>query len=454
MARAAGSLLVAALLVTGCASWPDQSIGQTHILVHRDGYPLTDQGEIIGDTDFSTQTMPALLRAVDDHVRAARDRGAVPRILIYAHGGLTGHVKGLRDIGRLVSPETRTLRGTDYFPVFINWDSSVDDTLKDDLFEVRHGERNPFVVTGYLTSPFRIVARLLDSLTGGVSALAFMIDNWWETRGERLRENERPDERTGRWYQTAWTWPTKIVTWPLIAGYGKGAWDMMLRRIDQMFSFDVAGTRRKGAARALFEQVREKTRVAGTWELPGSGPQPIELVLAGHSMGAIIVNRALAEFPGTRFDRIVYMAAADSIEDFRRSVVPYLRQHETTRFYSFSLASKDEGTEGSPSNWAPLLPDGSLLVWIDQFYEPGLTVDHRRLGRWRNLVHLWLDPAEPALCQRINLIKFPGEAGDPREHGDFNDDGPLQRMLAIAEREAWREQCPECLHQPPQPCPR
>ncbi len=453
MARVPASLLFAILVLAGCAAWPERPIPQPHVLVHRDGYPLTDQGKILDDAAFA-KVLDALVATVDAHVRAARERDAVPQILVYAHGGLTGHVDGLRDIDRLVSPQPGPLRGTDYFPIFINWDSSIDDTVKDDLFEVRHGERNPFIVTGYLTSPFRIVARLLDSLTGGVSAVAYMIDNWWETRAEPPRENERLDDRAGRWYETAWTWPTKVVTWPVIAGYGKGAWDMMLRRIDQMFSFDIQGTRRKGAARALFDRIRDRTRVPGTWNVPSTGPQPVTLTLAGHSMGAIIVNRAVAEFADVQFDRIVYMAAADSIEDFRRSVVPYLRQHEATRFYSFSLASKDEGTEGRPSSRFPLLPDGSLLVWIDQFYEPGLTVDHRRIGRWRNLVHLWLDPADPPLCERIHLIKFPGEPGDPREHGEFNDDGQLQRMLAIAEEDDWRDRCPECLHKPPQMCSR
>jgi len=101
-------------------------------------------------------------------------------------------------------------------------------------------------------------------------------------------------------------------------------------------------------------------------------------------MGTIILNR-VARDTKIDFANIVYLAAACSIEDFSTSVLPYLREHTNTRFYSLSLHPVAEAGE-----WyllaGDLVPRGSLLMWLDNFLMNPVTEQERTLGRWRNLL--------------------------------------------------------------------
>jgi hypothetical protein len=78
------------------------------------------------------------------------------------------------------------------------------------------------------------------------------------------------------------------------------------------------------------------------------------------------------------------LAAACSIDDFSSSVLPYLREHTNTQFYSLSLHPVAEAGE-----WyliaGDLVPRGSLLIWLDNFLMNPVTEQERTLGRWRNL---------------------------------------------------------------------
>jgi hypothetical protein len=157
----------------------------------------------------------------------------------------------------------------------------------------------------------------------------------------------------------------------------------------------------------------------------------------------MVVNKILKAFPTIGFKRIVYLGAAASIEEFRDSVGPYLARHGAGRFYAFSLANRSENQE---SNAFDLVPRGSLLVWIDQMLEPGLTATGKRVGRWRNIEHLKLDAANPEdadLCSRLSFIKFPPQGDYPQRHGDFNDGQHLETVMRMVE---GRLGCPGCAH--------
>src|SRR5205807_7605742 len=92
-----------------------------------------------------------------------------------------------------------------------------------------------------------------------------------------------------------------------------------------------------------------------------------QITLVGHSMGAIVLNELVrrSTTEGVHYDNIVYMAAACSVRDFQRSVVPYMQRHTTTNFYNLCLHPVNEVRE---RHAADLVPRGSLLVWIDDMY--------------------------------------------------------------------------------------
>ena len=100
----------------------------------------------------------------------------------------------------------------------------------------------------------------------------------------------------------------------------------------------------------------------------------------GHSMGTLILDSIITFYPFP-YKRVIYMAAASSIEDVKFSIYPYLRTYDDTKFYMFNLSRGDEARE------TMLFPfeRGSLLVWIDSYLERVNRPDQLRFGRQRNL---------------------------------------------------------------------
>jgi hypothetical protein len=146
-----------------------------------------------------------------------------------------------------------------------------------------------------------------------------------------------------------------------------------------------------------------------------------QITLVGHSMGAIILNRVVRDTK-IEFTNIVYMGAACSIEDFSTSVLPYMRQHTNSQFYSLSLHPVAEAGEVC---WmaADLLPRGSLLIWLDNFLMNPVTEQERTFGRWRNLFRtsatgepvikrFFDNPDSESLKLRLHFRAFSVGAGD------------------------------------------
>lgn len=208
------------------------------------------------------------------------------------------------------------------------------------------------------------------------------------------------------------TLPVKYVVSSLIDGLGKGAWDDMLRRtetaypgrIEEWLTNRVAEVQAEQSANSASQndasmsprQSKKKKKRLERYEAAGlpaffamlpdirttNGTIP-QITLVGHSMGAIILNRVVRDMK-IEFTNIVYMGAACSIEDFSTSVLPYMRQHTNSQFYSLSLHPVAEAGE---LTWmaADLVPRGSLLIWLDNFLMNPVTEQERTFGRWRNL---------------------------------------------------------------------
>ncbi len=142
-------------------------------------------------------------------------------------------------------------------------------------------------------------------------------------------------------------------------------------------------------------------------------------------MGTMVLNewlrRDILESKEQLYSNIVYMAAACSVRDFSRSVVPYLQQHKQTNFYSLMLNPTAELLERRRGYDIP--PRGSLLVWLDDFLaEPQAPLD-RTFGRWDNIIPA-IDVIPKEIRGQVMLKAFalaPDDSTDygPQEHGQF-----------------------------------
>jgi len=146
----------------------------------------------------------------------------------------------------------------------------------------------------------------------------------------------------------------------------------------------------------------------------------IRLDLIGHSMGTIVINDAYRECPNLAARNIVYMAAACSIRDFQVSTGRYIDKNPRVNFYNLCLHPRAE-LEESHAWGTPVR--GSLLVWIDEFFQSPESFGDRTLGTFENAVIAYkLLPQ----TSHVRLKAFPFEAdqtspgvGVPRNHGDF-----------------------------------
>ncbi len=197
--------------------------------------------------------------------------------------------------------------------------------------------------------------------------------------------------------------PSKLLVIGAFSGAGSEAWGVMLRRVEMMFHHENSyqpgvGSAKFSAGSSHYNETNPDTRRSSS---TGVGALAVLLreiesrqksgrlgpvTLIGHSMGAIVSNRALAEFPSINYQRVVYLAAAASVIDTHTSVVPYLQAHPQTHFHNVCLHPRAEELEGSWSQrwWGEFVPRGSLLVWIDDLLNNPRTLQERTMGSFEN----------------------------------------------------------------------
>ena len=390
---------------------------------------------------------------------AAHAAGADPqkrRLVVYIHGGLNTPRGTLERVNRLLAPMTED----GYFPIFVNWRSSLVSSWFEHLLYVRQGEDwgwwgvpfAPFFLThdvarAVIRAPFvwtQEVMRLFNTFPGYKSAGQEKADEIGDelvrgwNGGAPAVPSATPiardrDVRTGVEVGTSFTswlltFPFKLVSGPFVDAFGQPAWEVMSRRVHLLL--DSGGEPREGKAATRRPQLLQfSARLARFQREEAALGRDWELVLIGHSMGSMVANGLLLE--GTRtpaaatprvaeFDRIVYLSAACSMRDWEEAVVPYLLRHGQSRFYLVALNDKAEDGE---RNAYDLSPRGSLLDWIDAFLvRPMAPLDHTA-GRFHNFL-LAYSRIEADLRSRIHVREFGlGDGFDgkgPQKHGEFD----------------------------------
>lgn len=190
----------------------------------------------------------------------------------------------------------------------------------------------------------------------------------------------------------------------------------------------------------------------------------VSIMMIGHSMGAIAINELVSTYRDLPYRDIVYMAAAASIRDTRRAIEPLLLLHEKLRFYNLMLHPINDARD---RYYAGAVPGGSLLLWIDEMYEPALTPEDKTFGYWPNAKaarHLYWTKAKnddgadylirEHMLYRIFNRKKAGckddacEPANPTGHGDFNQDEMCFWRPAFwgAAETIWRERYRDLPH--------
>ena len=470
--------LLALLLLGGCAS--GQIIGpREHILLSdARGRPL-DPAVPARQREPMSCGFDSQLNGLFSSMKAyfGEKPSRPPKITIFIHGGLNNPKSTVRRAASLYD----VIKRDGAYPVFVNWDSSLWNSLGHHYFFVRNGRWNPDAATW--TSGIVFFADFVRALgripvTTYQQGVEHVIRNWrmkfspserpWNKRYCALRQEYEGEpekalavsaqrKRDSEWggFKATLSFvlkiPFKFLSAPFLDAFAPSAWNVMERRTTLLFEDEeqleeTRSTGREDKCRhegslAVFLRRLQDEMEAYCAERPSQGTideqgRPVsgkdegppgscvEVTLIGHSMGAIVLNKILERHPELPARNLVYMAAADSIASYQKAAWSYLRRpgNENTDVYHLLL---DDFSEIREAYVWDLVPRGSLLVWIDEFLTNPETPWDRTAGRLSNLA-LTLDSTPADLQDRINVKVFGSgkrsRCEGPLSHGDFDGD--------------------------------
>lgn len=347
-------------------------------------------------------------------------------IVLFTHGGLNlldGSVERSAEHTKLIKGDSNS----SIYPIYINWISGPFATYGDHLGRIRHGEVSSFAwASSIVYLPTDIGLSLVNApkswIVTGVHSVKSVFSSFDENTWGYYT-NQKPESIWRSLGSATWwglTSPFKLATTPFAYTVGRPAWDMMKRRIqtlfhkplefngDQINSCDQYYAKKEGTGSlAIFlhelSEFIKKEKTSYT------------VTLIGHSMGAIVSGEVIDRFPEIKFKNIVFMAAASTIKDYIQKVKPYLEKNTETHFYNLSLHPKAEDKEITAKGF---MPSGSLLVYIDQFYDDPNTQLDRTFGRWDNIKHMEETLRTKNTNTHFKIFSF-GD-NEPKKHGDFS----------------------------------
>jgi hypothetical protein len=389
--------------------------------------------------------------------------GNTRQVMIFVHGGLNDPTDTLQSATNLIAAIQ-----TNAYPIFVVWNSGLGSCYWDHLCRIRQGRVEPNCFWRIVTCPAYLLVDIGRGITrtpvvwyyqcrNDMSLLAdtfsisqkltpeqklnnlknlSLFSESGTPRTQSLNISLGPDHIDDHWCDRALrvtayclTWPFKLLTAPLIDAMGKAAWENMSRRTQTAFctpkyysspsSTNTPVTIGKPSDAGLslfFNDLDTFLHTAGT---------NCELTIIGHSMGAMIINKALRQTPSLTIRNIVYMAPACSFRDFQTSVLPYLHANPQTQFYCLGLHPRNERRE---MHWyyGEVAPLGSLLAWIDNYYTLPKIVPDLTLGSFDNLYDCAASLPTNVLSQ-LHFKFFPTYCdtnypeGNPQYHGAFSE---------------------------------
>jgi len=432
-------LAAAALLLCSCSAPVISKASMTKIIaVDPDGnpvlYPYRDNDRIVSPHEYTYELQ--LDRMIAD-IRASGRK----KILIYVFGGMN-----FVDDTVINSEELyKTIwNHSDYYPVFINWESSLLEAYMDHLFYIRRGVRSysfgPTLFPFYLTSDIsRAVMRLPVNLafqSYGVfysdyenqqlDAESMTLMNKMKMRWYAGKDNMPLGEQALARTSYCFGFPVRIITTPLLDVGGKSGWDVMRHRVRNAFErsapyeigdgedLKMAWSPPDGALSLFMNRIQEL-------QLHNSS---YEITVIGHSMGPLIINEMVSRYDSVSFKNIVYMASASSSRETAQVLRPYLSRHPESTFYNLclhpSIDSDDMMIYG-------VTPRGSVLEWIDLYFSDPVSRDDHTVGQWNKAMECLPRRLGPVQSQVINKafgVRDPvtntRALNLPEQHTDFS----------------------------------
>jgi hypothetical protein len=433
---------------------------------------------IVPNGDGLSQDEVNRYTALECHIhRIIQDLTSEPthpkHLVIFVHGGLVtpkeALVRALEDIPRMIDQkiDPAFMSGSQIFPLFYIWPSGFFDSYVDAMVNYSQGEFDSslrragtplYVGTDLAKTASQAPLELAKSLRRFSDAYLGTSDEpaQW---GCDLNAAHFGCDQLGPLQPNfldmsvyAATTPLRVVTAPSL-DTGTSAWKNMVARTRFAFTkysdpasyravFDTHRGPGEGPVEAkmttsediltrgaLYFFFKELSKVIPKHE--ACAPNALRITVIGHSMGEMVLNELMQNFPDLPYQNIVYMAAAGSIRDFKAMTEPVLRNPrcKDLKFYNLSLHTEAEERDLEEVGFAPI---GSLLMWIDDIFETPVTPLDRTLGKWQNIVYAENEFDRTALS-RSYFHRFGLEAPDPLMHGQFA--GPL------TEREKPGEVC-------------
>lgn len=408
-------------------------------------------------------------------------------ILIYVHGGRISYDRAFPR----VATRGAAIDSAGYFPLFINWNGSVSSSLWWHLFRMRQGQDwGP--VRGVLSSPFVATAALGRAVSRAPLTTMHQAADYCRTLGglargdvegrveqsrfcrvpgvDAARREQAAFERaqrmlafagtpvepptlnigigthdvgyregTMRVLAGAATIPSKLVLAPVADGFGAGAWGELRRRVNHLIHTrselvpdgDVHSEYRpaEGYVHALMDSLQALMRAQAADTVPVERRRQRSVILAGHSMGTIVVDQILSHFPDLDVGRIIYLAPATTVAELEAGVVRFLERHPRTTYYHGMLHPYADAGEWQPG-LLDLVPRGSLLEWVDDYLTTPDTPMDRVSGKWSNLVvatHIFTPAVRGRVVIKAFGVKDPADAWSPvlyegiSRHAGFSD---------------------------------
>jgi len=396
--------------------------------------------------------------AMKNHPRPSNGRR---KVLFYIHGGLNTQ-KSTLERARDLTPR---ILEAGYFPIFVNWQSSLPSSYLSHLLWVRQGRDwdwwlsplAPFylgadIARGVVRSPMVSLAQIYNDILSfpflkpyhkEICTAKALEKEYREAGGSGNTSNPAlaisygPDQRTKGEMAVSFgtyvlTLPFKWVLTPIaLDTFGTNSWEMMNRNARMLFYTEdefFSGSPRTDQSGGFYRFMKALK------DIVDENPEEWEITLVGHSMGTIVMNEIIRSF-SLNFENIVYMAGAASVRDYQDTIFPYLKTHPQTQVYHLVLHPLAEIRDrwGDKYFWIDPPMRGSLLVWIDQFLSRPETSLDKTVGRYSNLMRaIHTTPGLTGNAQssddfrsqiHIKVFGVGEKMKDlaPQRHGAFND---------------------------------
>ncbi len=377
-------------------------------------------------------------------------------LLVFIHGGLNeldGRLeRAFVDANRMLKgqglAQAQVRAGTSdqpeevWYPLFVTWPSGGLQSYIDQRAHYNQGDYDSDFKR--FASPLYFATDAVESVVRAPVAWAESI-SWFEagqnqavaTIGDRIgcteygpsygcEPLEGPDARSKA--DQVWYWSPigilgRVVSVPVVDAVGQPAWDamvgharMLMRKPFNDKEFAAANGKLDGKSDLwhLFQVLKE---------LPPEQRPPITLI--GHSMGAIVINEILRNFPDLPWRNIVFMGGAASVRDTVAALDLVTRTNPDADLHFYNL-SLHQDAEAGEVGYLGTVSRGSLLEWVDRMYTTPATFADRTVGKWINAVMAKgdFDSLPPDPHRQLTFKRFGLSCADPLKHGDFDEYEP------------------------------